>query len=434
MNIKRIVIVLICIFTGLSICSCGNKGESEEIAEIAVSEAFPSQQDVEEVTDEDQEDNSIDGIASIPGDTEDDNDAGASANITGDEFSFSIGEFQHLVSEGLSSNYVSGVGTNNEGTYCVAIARSKNQNDILCKILFSADEEMVKDDQATGIDTLFLTITGETEDVTWIMDAVIAACDPSLPESDRIDVAITLLQDALTNNDSDILAGHVEINGIQYNLVYSGGWIMTIMPSGSSEIDEITTNDTSVSITEETFNTMMALTKSDIRWNGAGIANYHNLYLVDDDSDWLDNPLNTKGSVKPGVVYRALAQYIDQYEMGEYWTSYAELIIGFVPDSEEEFASYIDNAKTFIMLNDSAFDTMKALMTKISTVSVADGTFDFENNSYDVTINNLTSCADEMQISEEMLGYILAMTTEAGTTVEFSGNSCHIVYADPRYR
>lgn len=53
--------------------------------------------------------------------------------------------------------------------------------------------------------------------------------------------------------------------------------------------------------------------------------------------------------------------------------------------------------------------------------------FDCENQKYNI-ISNLSECANELMISEKMLGYIFAMMEEYAPTFNFGGNSCTINY------
>ena len=75
-------------------------------------------------------------------------------------------------------------------------------------------------------------------------------------------------------------------------------------------------------------------------------------------------------------------------------------------------------------------------MTKLDSLDSISGTFDIEYDgagefdnrasNFDAEISDVSKCADELQISEEMLGYILGVLKDYGTTVTFSGDTCYI--------
>ena len=96
------------------------------------------------------------------------------------------------------------------------------------------------------------------------------------------------------------------------------------------------------------------------------------------------------------------------------------VVLGFEPETKEEADSYADNASEFIIEEGQA---LPAIMKKLQTLNCVSGVFDFENWKYAFTISDLTECAKEMMISEEMLGYILAELSEYAPEVSFDGNS-----------
>ena len=70
------------------------------------------------------------------------------------------------------------------------------------------------------------------------------------------------------------------------------------------------------------------------------------------------------------------------------------------------------------------------IMKKFESSSVVNGEFDYESNTigkYNITISNLSECAKEMQISEEMLGYIIAFLSEYTDDITFENNTCTII-------
>ena len=53
-----------------------------------------------------------------------------------------------------------------------------------------------------------------------------------------------------------------------------------------------------------------------------------------------------------------------------------------------------------------------------------------DNSIYVCTIPDVKKCADELNISEEMFGYVIAALEDCGTTTKFNGNQCEIEYND----
>lgn len=195
----------------------------------------------------------------------------------------------------------------------------------------------------------------------------------------------------------------------------------------NSNIDvsaENVSQENDLNIVYNTYIATTTLTKSDLT-GSMGHWSYNGLPLLSEDCDWIDDVLNKKETVNQGALYRKLAMCLEGFAIGNSWTSYAEYIIGFVPDSRDEFSTYVENAKEFIV-TENPFD---ALMRKFETLNSVDGTFDGSSNTYEFFISDLTACAEELQISEEMLGYILALLDEYAPEVSFGDNTYTFLYA-----
>ena len=188
-------------------------------------------------------------------------------------------------------------------------------------------------------------------------------------------------------------------------------------------------NDASITQTEQFYNVATTLTKFDLTKNSLGQYVYLNLPFSDDECAWIDNPLNVGHKVHPGALYRKMAMCLEAFSIGNNWKSYASYIIGFVPENRSDFEPYAENLKRFITTEDNP---MESVLKEFEAISVVSGSFDYENGSYDFEISDLTVCAEEMQVSEEMLGYILAMTTEYAAEISFDANSCTVHYFDYR--
>ena len=186
-----------------------------------------------------------------------------------------------------------------------------------------------------------------------------------------------------------------------------------------------------MSKTEEYFVTACGITKAELTKNALGLYQYGDFVFTEDDSDNIDSTFNRYHTLRPGAFYRKLAKCLEAFSIGNSWQSYASYIIGFVPASREDFSPYVENAKTFIT---TETNPMISILRKFETISVVSGSFDYENGNHDFSISDLSVCAEEMQISEEMLGYIFADMTEYAAQVSFDGNSCIVYYHDYRVK
>lgn len=108
-------------------------------------------------------------------------------------------------------------------------------------------------------------------------------------------------------------------------------------------------------------------------------------------------------------------------------SSYAEIMCGIEWTNKTDFEPYVENASKFIVSNNQ----IKAIMKEFQLLGSVSGEYDFDYGKfgkYTIDIYDLAACAKEMKISEEMLGYILAMLSEYAPTISFDNNSCHIDY------
>lgn len=74
----------------------------------------------------------------------------------------------------------------------------------------------------------------------------------------------------------------------------------------------------------------------------------------------------------------------------------------------------------------SADGTDKEIIAKLETLSCVNGTFDYEARKYEFEITDLEKAVEELAISEEMFGYILAKLSEYPSKIVFDGNSVSI--------
>ena len=172
--------------------------------------------------------------------------------------------------------------------------------------------------------------------------------------------------------------------------------------------------------TKKAFKTATTIKRDQMTQGQLGIWEYDGVQFVTEDCDWLDSSLNTEGTINQGAFYRKQAYLLEGASAG--MTSYkkiAERIIGFIPETEEEWNTYYDDLKNYIVTSDS----LTAIMKKFESLNSVEGTFDYDNKEYSISIPDLRACAKEMSITEEMLGWTLADLEEYGVDSMISDNS-----------
>ena len=183
------------------------------------------------------------------------------------------------------------------------------------------------------------------------------------------------------------------------------------------------TNETNTSKVKEAYDKATNLTVNDLKKDSLGGYEYNGLSIVETDREWIANSLNDKGTVEAGALYRSMATQLEGYTFASYnsWKgSVVPVLFGFdKPEMKDELNPYIDNVKDYIVL-DKPF---KKVMDKLASLSCIEGTLNIDTGEYDFRITDLTQASKEMKITEEGLGYILAMINEYGATVEFGDNS-----------
>lgn len=229
--------------------------------------------------------------------------------------------------------------------------------------------------------------------------------------------------------------GYSYLTGEEYITGFFSVIPKAVMLSDSNHVtseEKVTENETETMIetesvagvAESTFNTMMNLTKADCTVNALGQYVYNGLALTSDDCEWIDNPLNKEGTVEAGAVYRKLALCLDAFAIGNDWSSYAPIILGYTPESRDEFARYVDDLSTFIV-DSQAANSIRAKFQTMNSISVTE-----EDNTYTIVISDLAETAKELNVCDEMMGHILCAFHDGGATVTFEGNTCTIEYKD----
>lgn len=170
----------------------------------------------------------------------------------------------------------------------------------------------------------------------------------------------------------------------------------------------------------EAYITATTLTKDLLTSDGWGEYAYEDIKLLSKDCEWIDNWLNTEGTVEKGAIYRKMAKLLEGYKIGAPTTVMASHVFGMEDADREELKPYVNEASKFIVMDESP---IKAVMTKFSTLKSVKGTFKHDTRSYHFTIKDIDKCAKELKISGEMLGYILAMLEEYAPEASFEKNT-----------
>lgn len=184
------------------------------------------------------------------------------------------------------------------------------------------------------------------------------------------------------------------------------------------------------SVTEMAYDKACSLTINDLEkktssFSGTTHYYYNSLIIQTEDEEWLTESWNTEKSLNQGALYRTIASYLEGFSMGlNTGSDYSEIMSGVKWTSKDDFKPYVANASEFICAEDSFVSVIK----KLETLSCVSGDFDYNNKKYHIVVSDLSQCADEMMISEQMLGYIFAMMEEYAPAFEFNGNSCVIDY------
>lgn len=194
---------------------------------------------------------------------------------------------------------------------------------------------------------------------------------------------------------------------------------------------EPTKPNVSISEAKATYEAAITATKGDLT-GSKGKWYYDGIPLLSDDCEWIDSSLNKSGSVSQGVVYRKIAKMLSgsDFKNKRFFYSYkdiSELLLGFTPDTIDEYIPYGENASKFITVNNQ----LEAIMKKFETLKSVSGQYDYDYGKlgkYSIDILDMSECAKEMQISDKMLGYIFAMLDEYAVEITFNENSCHIEY------
>lgn len=197
--------------------------------------------------------------------------------------------------------------------------------------------------------------------------------------------------------------------------------------------------ETIVTAVEEAYNKAINFTKADLT-KGYAIGDfstweYKGISLTYEDCEFINADYNSEGKVNQGAVYRALADSLqdliklDAQNKNIKYKDDAAIIFGDIPETQEDFIAKARKVSAFITANDSLTNIMKAFE---KTESI-DGTFDHNGNKYEFVISDVIACADELGISDEMLGYMLALFNEYPADIAFENNTCSFSLTVKKY-
>lgn len=173
-------------------------------------------------------------------------------------------------------------------------------------------------------------------------------------------------------------------------------------------------------VVEKYYTEACNITKKNLKITVGGGLSYGDFRITEPDLKWIDNPLNTSGTVENGAIYRYLANCLEAFDYGNSWETYSKHIVPVPPTTRDEFAAVVPDLAQFITHTQPG----RNVLMKLSTLESVKGSFDFEAKNFSFVISDLTECAKEMGISEEMLGYILAMMTEYAPEMTVEENTC----------
>lgn len=191
----------------------------------------------------------------------------------------------------------------------------------------------------------------------------------------------------------------------------------------STEVTDVESEDTnnvfSGMSAAEIYNIISHLYVANLHSEVSGSYSYNDIQFTNNDCTNIDESMNGAINsyipVNTDVFYNKLAMCVEGFSIGNDWENYIEHIIGFVPDSRENCQTYIDNISGFIKSENS-------VITIVDKLKTANGVNVEENN----IIVEVSTCVNDLGISEEMFAYICGMLAQNNYEVTFDGDICTI--------
>lgn len=143
-------------------------------------------------------------------------------------------------------------------------------------------------------------------------------------------------------------------------------------------------------------------------------------------ADYKGNTLKDKNNVEKSTIYLSLFYGMVVSSTSDMTSDYKIMphITSKTFQNQSDLLTYANDCANWMKTSQFAV----SFFEKISTLSCAD--INEKDNIYICNISDTAKCAEELNISEEMLGYIIAALEDYGTTTKFNGNQCEIEYND----
>lgn len=316
-------------------------------------------------------------------------------------------------------NFMSG---NNDfiSAYIVGYGENEKLLAAMEEIETDIDKQMKSENFQANLDAdtqiFSFTLNNNTEH-TYDTTFELSFLDTDNTEIEFTEVEIQNIKPHSSFDVSTYISNIYDISNFNYQNYYYNINYTTKSESGTES------KDSGENITYKYYTIATSLSKEQLDVNSLGVYIYEDLPLTSDDSEWIDDPIND-GSVNQGAIYRKLAMCLKGFSIGNDWKGYAKYILGFTPESREDFAKEVEDLKTYIVMD----DPLTAVMKKFESLESITGTFDYMVKKYEFDIQDLKACANELKISEEMLGYIFAMLDEYAPEISFNANTCTFSY------
>lgn len=168
--------------------------------------------------------------------------------------------------------------------------------------------------------------------------------------------------------------------------------------------------------THEAYLQAVNISESNISITATGSGEYEGIHISQDEI----------GRLEDGSVYRSIAKQLEGFYVlgedfyGNWGNDIPELIWGIEKPKEwEDLQERVDDTMAFI----SRRQPLGEILNRLQETSCTEGDFDYINGKFSFIITDLTKAAEELGITEKMLGYILAMLEEYAPDTAFSGNT-----------
>lgn len=263
---------------------------------------------------------------------------------------------------------------------------------------------------------------------------IIAHSYPQVPDVVQPGQAVNIEGTADASNEIK----YVSVTGVsydgadkqQYEVIFDSE-IETITLGEPSITDKPETRSTDMLHTtaasaKEAFYSAIAIKRSDIDYEGQEYF-YRRMPLLKEEVEAIDEAkyLDENACLKQGAVYRSLAKELEGFYYGgaenyNSWRPIVPMIFGFTaPQTWEEMVPYVNDASIYI----TRYNSLPEIMNRFQQLDCVEGNFDYEARNFEFVINDLDSAARDLNISGEMLGYILASLEEYGPSSSFKGNT-----------